>query len=247
MNDNKDQKPDNLSNYVLPFVSILFFGTLVVIMSVLVLNGPACCQVFNMGNQPNQVGDAIGGMTAPIIGLISAGLMFIAFYVQYNFNKEQSSRIDKEGIEKTYIFLYDELIGIEKSLLESIFKQDGVIVDVHKSINDSFSNHNNFRKSQTDKNLDYFINQIENADLLLTSILELKISNIQKRIAINRASNIYINYFSNLQEKLKQIKANALRQIEMREQLKHEDYKWDLIDIIEKRLKHLENLFDLET
>lgn len=37
----------------------------------------------------NNIGDALGGITAPFIGLISIVLMFLAFYIQYVFNKRQ--------------------------------------------------------------------------------------------------------------------------------------------------------------
>lgn len=34
------------------------------------------------GLAPNEIGDAIGGMTAPIIGLFSAFLVYVAFRTQ---------------------------------------------------------------------------------------------------------------------------------------------------------------------
>jgi len=48
----------------------------------------------------NSIGDAIGGITNPIIGIGGIILTFIAFYVQYQFNKDQSARIDKEENER---------------------------------------------------------------------------------------------------------------------------------------------------
>lgn len=35
----------------------------------------------------NELGDAIGGTTAPIIGICSVVFTFMAFYIQYEFNK----------------------------------------------------------------------------------------------------------------------------------------------------------------
>lgn len=48
----------------------------------------------------HELGDAIGGLTNPIIGIGGIILTFIAFYVQYQFNKDQTARIDKETDER---------------------------------------------------------------------------------------------------------------------------------------------------
>lgn len=52
---------------------------------------------FNM-NDKNQIGDAIGGISAPFIGISTCILTFIAFYVQYDFNKKQAIFIKKQHI-----------------------------------------------------------------------------------------------------------------------------------------------------
>ncbi|MDR6369554.1 hypothetical protein J2795_000209 [Chryseobacterium bernardetii] len=52
---------------------------------------------FNM-NDKNQIGDAIGGISAPFIGITTCILTFIAFYVQYDFNKKQSTFIKKQHV-----------------------------------------------------------------------------------------------------------------------------------------------------
>lgn len=45
------------------------------------------------------VGDTIGGISAPFIGLVSAFLTFLAFYIQYDYNKKQDIRISKQEKE----------------------------------------------------------------------------------------------------------------------------------------------------
>lgn len=42
----------------------------------------------------SSLGDAVGGLTNPIIGVIGAVLTFLAFYIQYDFNKRQSEILD---------------------------------------------------------------------------------------------------------------------------------------------------------
>ncbi|PQA59181.1 putative phage abortive infection protein [Siphonobacter curvatus] len=46
-----------------------------------------------------QIGDTIGGITAPFIGIATSVLTFLAFFVQYKFNIQQNERIDKQDEE----------------------------------------------------------------------------------------------------------------------------------------------------
>lgn len=55
---------------------------------------------IELANDKNEIGDALGGITNPIIGIGGIILTFIAFYVQYQFNKDQSARIDNETDER---------------------------------------------------------------------------------------------------------------------------------------------------
>jgi hypothetical protein len=61
------------------------------------------------GERTGQIGDSIGGTTAPVVGLLSAFLVFLSFYVQYKFNKQQDRRIEKiesRGLER---IVYEEM------------------------------------------------------------------------------------------------------------------------------------------
>ncbi len=49
----------------------------------------------------NDIGDALGGLTAPFIGIFVAVLTFLAFYVQYDFNKKQLKFMKEERINQT--------------------------------------------------------------------------------------------------------------------------------------------------
>lgn len=54
---------------------------------------------FNLSNK-NQIGDAIGGISAPFIGISTCILTFIAFYIQYDFNRKQSVFIKKQHVNE---------------------------------------------------------------------------------------------------------------------------------------------------
>ncbi|MCB9187120.1 MAG: hypothetical protein H6601_10335 [Flavobacteriales bacterium] len=47
------------------------------------------------GERTGQIGDSIGGTTAPVLGVLSSFLIFLSFYVQYKFNKQQNERIEQ--------------------------------------------------------------------------------------------------------------------------------------------------------
>jgi hypothetical protein len=86
---------------------------------------------FNMSDK-NTIGDAIGGISAPFIGISTCILTFIAFYVQYDFNKKQSVFIKKQQINE-FISEFNQtfnLITIDKSMTDPL-----QIMHVNNAIN----------------------------------------------------------------------------------------------------------------
>jgi hypothetical protein len=78
----------------------------------LVLFAPYVFSQLDMGisfKDTGQIGDTIGGITAPFIGLTSAVLVFLGFYVQYDFNRKQEKRIDKLESTEQARFLAAEI------------------------------------------------------------------------------------------------------------------------------------------
>lgn len=63
-----------------------------------------------------RIGDAIGGITAPFVAIIAAAITFIAFWVQYMFNKDQSEYLEKERFEHNFY----EMLSIHESITESL-------------------------------------------------------------------------------------------------------------------------------
>ncbi len=96
--------------------AILTVGVLLVIAMPYILTQWTIGVPF--GERTGQIGDSIGGTTAPVIGLLSAALIFLSFYVQYKFNKQQDKRIEAvEGRESERI-VYDELKDLSKFITE---------------------------------------------------------------------------------------------------------------------------------
>lgn len=68
-------------------------------LAVLILTSPAIHPALNLSNT-GQIGDTIGGVTAPFVGVAVALLTFLAFYMQYQANKTHNLQFDKQSIEK---------------------------------------------------------------------------------------------------------------------------------------------------
>lgn len=77
----------------------------------------------NKKNQlsPNEVGDSIGGILNPIIGISGAVLTFLAFYIQYRTNKTQIKLFDTNQKEQNKINERDLFFRLIDNLNNKIF------------------------------------------------------------------------------------------------------------------------------
>src|SRR5687767_386689 len=49
-----------------------------------------------------QIGDTIGGLTAPFVAILAALLTFIAFWVQYRANEDQKDQLNRQSFESIF-------------------------------------------------------------------------------------------------------------------------------------------------
>lgn len=56
--------------------------------------------------ETGQIGDTIGGITAPFFAICSIYVTFLAFWIQYKFNSAQKTDLDKERFEHSLILTY---------------------------------------------------------------------------------------------------------------------------------------------
>jgi hypothetical protein len=70
-------------NYLL----ILMFGILLTVLSPIIFTLPSISQRFNFSST-GSIGDTIGGLTAPIVGLLGAILVYRSFLIQIKANEE---------------------------------------------------------------------------------------------------------------------------------------------------------------
>lgn len=100
----------------------LLFSIIIVIFIITapyIFTRPSICNALNFSNT-GQVGDTIGGITAPIINLLGVILVYLSFQTQIKANKIQTDALEEEknqNIKKNqfekYLLVFDE---IKKSL-----------------------------------------------------------------------------------------------------------------------------------
>lgn len=78
---------------------LLLAGGLVILIMPFVLTGHCFNERFNF-SESGQIGDTIGGITAPFMNLIGAFLVFFALKAQVKANELIQDQIDKDNIEK---------------------------------------------------------------------------------------------------------------------------------------------------
>ena len=96
--------------YSLLFFLISFLVFLIPLF--LTQNGPDWCDYSTKG----QIGDVIGGTTAPFIAIGAAYLTFIAFWVQYQYNKKQRHDVAIERFERIFF----EMISSQESITNAL-------------------------------------------------------------------------------------------------------------------------------
>lgn len=98
------------------FLYLAVFGSIVLaFFSILLFTRPAICNFFDL-SKTGQIGDTIGGITAPIFGLFGFILVFYSFMEQFKANQIQISALRDQRIENFQLEQYQIL----DSLLENL-------------------------------------------------------------------------------------------------------------------------------
>lgn len=98
--------------FVILVVAVIFmFG------AVWLFAKPAFWSSWELGEMAGNIGDAIGGMTAPIIGLVTVALIYMTFHDQQRFIKEQA---DKTYFESMMEFFDKNVEFLEKQNFQGI-------------------------------------------------------------------------------------------------------------------------------
>src|SRR5690554_2410606 len=110
-----------------PIIFSTISGIVLITLCTLLVFAIANLEWFELKSK-NELGDAFGGLTNPVIAFFGVIVTFLAFYIQYKFNREQSKLIaeqrkerieDKDNleIERNFNFLSSEFLRIENKVL----------------------------------------------------------------------------------------------------------------------------------
>lgn len=80
---------------------ILFVGIILTIIAPTILTIPTVQEYWNFSETGN-IGDTIGGITSPVIGIVGAALLYLSIYLQYSANLRQDKAFSNQ-IHTTYI------------------------------------------------------------------------------------------------------------------------------------------------
>lgn len=92
--------------------------TLILCFSAIILMLPFCFTQISAivdFTETGQIGDTIGGITAPFFAICSIYVTFLAFWIQYKFNSAQKTDLDKERFEHNFFSYLDVLMRQEQS------------------------------------------------------------------------------------------------------------------------------------
>ena len=84
---------------------ILFVGIILTIIAPTILTLPTVQEYWNFSETGN-IGDTIGGITSPVIGIVGAALLYLSIYLQYSANLRQ----DEALLNQTHTTYLQDLI-----------------------------------------------------------------------------------------------------------------------------------------
>jgi hypothetical protein len=175
----EEQDKISLNDRIVNFVSnnivwvLLGFIVIVIILPRLFIGTSKIGFLDNL--KPNEIGDAIGGMTAPIIGLFSAFLVYIAFREQKKANDELI-KFNKQQLisnEINSLFAFGDKLEIILNDINSDFLNKNSITyseissDVIHNLNNMIFNLKHYEEELSILN-DYIIENFKNLEEIMT-------------------------------------------------------------------------------
>lgn len=125
-------------------LSIFFFGNTIIAVAVIIfLVGSLIAftlplfltSISYLGmTSPNEIGDAFGGTTNPIIGLIGVGVTFLAFYIQYQAIEKQREDLKEQQRYNQYKYLQESIKDVKDDIKDLRYTKDQVTYTYSEAI-----------------------------------------------------------------------------------------------------------------
>ena len=110
----KSKKSDGVSAWWFLAPSIVLLILIIISPVGLSQKGPAFLNLSTEGSA--RIGDSIGGITAPFVGILAVLATFWAFWAQYEYNKRQYKYMVKEQFDHAFY----EMLSIHESITDSL-------------------------------------------------------------------------------------------------------------------------------
>lgn len=110
--------------------------------------------------ETGQIGDTIGGITAPYIGLLGAGLTFLAFWIQYKTNEQQREELkeqNRENQKQRIESMLFEMIKLHRENVDRLKIGDKSGIDLFNEVLNQYT--------ELFYDLDVFFSHYTNADI----------------------------------------------------------------------------------
>lgn len=173
----------------------LLIGTILLFFSLYLFTRPAIFSVFDFSNT-GAIGDTIGGITAPIINIIGAYLVYISFKTQLDANKiqikalnDEKERFSNQSVYQNHINHFEEIKSTLRNVefiveLNPSFNTDGSSTYFAPLIFKGLNALNEFKNRLTNKVAKYgeryeTYGMLLSYQFMLTSVVDL-IENIEK-------------------------------------------------------------------
>lgn len=125
-------------------ISIFFFGNTIIAVAVIIfLIGALIAfalplfltSIKYLGmTSPNEIGDAFGGTTNPIIGLIGVGVTFLAFYIQYQAIEKQREDLKEQQRYNQYKYFQESIKDVKDDIKDLRYTKDQVTYTYSEAI-----------------------------------------------------------------------------------------------------------------
>ena len=134
--------------------NILFIGLLLMIVSPILLTLPTFSSYFDF-SKTGQIGDTIGGITAPVVNFLGAVLVYISFKSQQRANEQQWSVIQLDNKIKNWNKMLDKLENLSLDLFKKNVEGDSEFYNFVERLSDYvfITNNSDISSYYTSKNL----------------------------------------------------------------------------------------------
>src|SRR5690554_1785588 len=213
-NRNRRKKLDKFLKLYKLYPILFIFVTLFIVIAAIsaIVLAVANWEWFELKSK-NELGDAFGGLANPIVAFIGVIVTFLAFYIQYTFNREQSKLIAQQRYERI-----KEREERDKELAKEYFdKKFFELLNIHNQNVNNITIKNNTETVSGRRAFDNLVDELHFIILLLAS----KYQEIPLKVIINKS---YSYFFFGVKDYLRPSYDEEVNQLNILRNLSEKNY-----------------------